>query len=192
MPSVSFVVKPPRASPGSSLPQFRDLPRHSVAANSAPHFRDIRVFRGPHDARQAPFANLATLRDTTAGDHFLIGGERGGLIEKKEFGVIMARGHQFSLPPIEFELAIDPAFYGAPLTHELFVIVVQPTPIPHQRPALRRRDDLPERVNSILQRHDAAHEADSKNTETYRVISVREIRGWKVDALHVNTAIGNK
>jgi hypothetical protein len=84
--------------------------------------------------------------------------ERGWLIEKKELGVL-ARGHQLSLASVEFELAIDPAFFGAPLTHELFVIVVQLAPIPHQRPVLRRRDDLPERVHSILQRHDTNHVA---------------------------------
>jgi hypothetical protein len=84
--------------------------------------------------------------------------ERGWLIEKKELGVL-ARGHQLSLAPVKFELAIDPAFFGAPLTHELFVIVVQFAPIPHQRPVLRRRDNFPERVNSILQRHDTNHVA---------------------------------
>ncbi len=91
------------------------------------------------------------------------GCERGWLIEEKEFGVL-ARGHHFTLAPIEFELAIDPAFYGALLTQKLFVIVVQLAPIPHQRPALRRRDDFPERVNSILQRHDTAHEAKDMKT----------------------------
>jgi hypothetical protein len=32
-------------NPQSSLPQFRDLPCHSVAPNSAPQFRVFRVFR---------------------------------------------------------------------------------------------------------------------------------------------------
>jgi hypothetical protein len=79
------------------------------------------------------------------------------------------------------------------LTHELFVIVVQLAAIPHQRPVLRRRDNHSERVNSILQRHDTGHVANSKEiAKPDRVISDREIRRLKVDALHLNTAIENK
>jgi len=43
------------SNPRSSLPNFRDLPCHSVAPNSAPQFRVFRVFRGhPTRANHPP------------------------------------------------------------------------------------------------------------------------------------------
>jgi hypothetical protein len=51
------------------------------------------------------------------------------------------------------------------------VIVVQLAAIPHQRPVLRRRDDLPERVHSILQRHDTGQ----PNRKTKNKIEIKEL-----------------
>src|SRR5690349_19161211 len=81
------------------------------------------------------------------------GSKRSHLVEEKQVGVA-GRPPHIVAPPFELEHAADPlARSPAPLPQTLVITMEAPAAVAEHRAARRRRDQLAERRDAILQRH---------------------------------------
>jgi hypothetical protein len=81
-----------------------------------------------------------------------VAGRQGGrLVQEEELGE-PAGAQEFAPPPLELEPAGDPP-PDLPGTNQPAVIVVKDTPIPEKESARIGGDDLPERRDSVAERH---------------------------------------
>src|SRR5690606_16716369 len=79
-----------------------------------------------------------------------------GLVKEEELGVAV-RLHHLAMAALERQHAGDPGAARPAASAEALLGVVQPpAAVAHQRPALRRGDDLAERRDAVLQRHYSA------------------------------------